>query len=104
MYWIDAHLHQPITLTSLERCSGYGRRTLQLAFQERCGCAPMQWVRSRRLELARQALLQPCPSDTMGGIAAQFCFASLAAFSSDFVKAFGQRLSDLLRLSRRIRY
>jgi hypothetical protein len=48
--WIDAHLHQPITLTSLELRTAYGRRTLQLAFHERCGCGPMQWIRSRRLE------------------------------------------------------
>ncbi len=95
---------QPITLTSLERRTGYGRRTLQLAFQERCGCGPMHWIRSRRLELARQALLHPGPSDTVGGIAAQFGFASLATFSRDFAKAFGQRPSDLLRLSRRLRY
>jgi AraC-like DNA-binding protein len=98
--WIDAHLATPITLTQLEQRSGYGRRSLQIAFQERYGCGPMQWIRLRRLELARQSLLSPHPTDTVSAIAQRSGYANLASFSRDFFKTFGVRPSELLRASR----
>ncbi len=100
MEWIDAHLATPITLTQLEQRSGYGRRSLQIAFQERYGCGPMQWIRLRRLELARQSLLSPRPTDTVSAIAQRSGYTNLASFSRDFCKAFGVRPSELLRESR----
>jgi AraC-like DNA-binding protein len=100
MEWIDAHLATPITLTQLEQRSGYGRRSLQIAFQERYGCGPMQWIRLRRLELARQSLLSPRPADTVSAIAQRSGYTNLASFSRDFFKAFGVRPSELLRASR----
>jgi AraC-like DNA-binding protein len=99
MEWIDAHLATPITLTQLEQRSGYGRRSLQIAFQERCGCGPIQWIRLRRLELARRCLLSPHPTDTVTAIAQRSGYANLASFSRDFFKAFGVRPSELLRAS-----
>lgn len=99
--WIDANLCQPISLTQLEQRTGYSRRNLQLVFHQRFGCGPIQWVRQRRLELARQALLHPQPDDTVGSIAARLGFSSLSVFSRDFHALFGLRASDLLREARR---
>lgn len=100
--WIDANLCQPISLTQLERRSGYSRRNLQLVFHERFGCGPIQWVRQQRLERARQALPHPQAGETVAGIAARFGFSSLAVFSRDFQARFGLRASDLLREGRRL--
>ncbi|MGB5135754.1 MAG: AraC family transcriptional regulator [Prochlorococcaceae cyanobacterium] len=99
--WIRANLHAPINLTELERRSGYSRRTLQLAFKQRFGCGPVQWVRRQRLEQARQALLRPQPGETVGGIAARFGFGNLASFSRDFNAHFGLRPSELIHEGRR---
>jgi AraC-like DNA-binding protein len=99
--WIDANLQRPIHLTELEQISGYSRRHLQAAFQQRFGCGPIQWVRRQRLEQARQALLEPEPNETVSEIATRFGFSNLAVFSRDFHGAFGLRPSELLREGRR---
>lgn len=98
--WARANLDQPIHLTQLEERSGYSRRSLQLVFQQRFGCGPIQWIRRQRLEQARQALLHPDPDDTVSSIACRYGFSSLAVFSRDFSKHFGLRPSDLLREGR----
>ena len=100
--WIRAHLAESIRLTALEQRSGYSRRSLQLAFQQRFGCGPMQWVRRQRLEQARQALLNPRASDSVGEIAARHGFRNLSMFSRDFTAHFGLRPSNLLRDARRL--
>lgn len=99
--WIHANLHQPIQLSQLEARSGYSRRHLQMAFQQRYGCGPIQWVRRQRLEQARQALLQPGEGDTVSAIASRHGYRSLAAFSRDFHAHYGLRPSELLREGRR---
>lgn len=99
--WIHANLGRPIQLSELERRSGYSRRHLQAAFQQRFGCGPIQWVRRQRLEQARQALLTPSESETVTAIASRFGFRNLAVFSRDFQASYGLRPSDLLREGRR---
>lgn len=99
--WIEAHLDRPIQLTELEQRSGYSRRHLQAAFQQRYGCGPIQWIRRQRLERARKALLQPLGGETVSAIAARSGFRNLAVFSRDFHAAYGLKPSDLLREGRR---
>ena len=91
----------PINLTILEQRSGYSRRFLQLAFQQRFGCGPMQWIRQQRLEQARLSLLNPQDDDSVGCVAARFGFSSVSVFSREFHRRFGSRPSDVLREGRR---
>ncbi len=99
--WLRARLREPVSLSELELRTGYSRRTLQLAFQQRFGCGPMQWVRRQRLEQARLALLSPLPGCTVGAVASRFGFSSLPVFSRDFQRYYGMRPSELLREGRR---
>lgn len=99
--WSRANLHTPIKLSQLEERSGYSRRNLQLAFQQRFGCGPIQWVRQQRLEQARQDLLDPSPVDSVAGIARRYGFSSLAVFSRDFRGRYGIPPSQLLREGKR---
>lgn len=99
--WANANLHTPIRLSQLEEISGYSKRHLQLAFQQRFGCGPIQWIRQQRLERVRQALLNPEPGDTVAAIAARFGFSCLSVFSRDFHAHFGLRASQLLREGKR---
>jgi AraC-like DNA-binding protein len=101
--WSRANLHTPINLSQLEERSGYSRRHLQLAFQQRFGCGPIQWVRRQRLEQARQDLLDPAPTDTVAGIAQRYGFSGLAVFSRDFRSRYGLPPSQLLREGKRHR-
>jgi AraC-like DNA-binding protein len=99
--WARANLHTPIKLSQLELVSGYSRRNLQLAFQQRFGCGPIQWIRRQRLEQARQDLLLPAASDSVASIARRYGFSSLAVFSRDFRAHFGVPPSQLLREGKR---
>lgn len=99
--WSRANLHKPLSLSQLEQRSGYSRRNLQLAFQQRFGCGPIQWVRQQRLEQARQDLLNPQPDDTVTSIASRYGFSSLAVFSRDFRSRYDLRPSQLLREGKR---
>lgn len=100
--WIRAHLHQPVHLTDLERRTGYSRRHLQQAFQQRFGCGPIQWIRRQRLEQARLALLSGGEADSVGSIARGVGFTNLSVFSRDFSSLYGLRPSELLREARRL--
>jgi len=99
--WSRANLHAPIKLSQLEERSGYSRRNLQLAFQQRFGCGPIQWVRKQRLEQARQELLNPAADDSVAGIAKRYGFSSLAVFSRDFRARYGIPPSQMLREGKR---
>jgi len=99
--WLRANLRTPIKLSQLEARTGYSRRNLQLAFQQRFGCGPIQWVRQQRLEQARQDLLNPSADDSVAAIANRYGFSSLAVFSRDFRGRFGIPPSQLLREGKR---
>jgi AraC-like DNA-binding protein len=95
--WIEANLHRPLLLSELADQSGYSQRSLRNFFQERFGCGPVQWIRSRRLSGARQRLLSPEATDTVSLIAGNFGYPHLSQFSRDFQRAYNIRPSDLLR-------
>jgi AraC-like DNA-binding protein len=99
--WLRSDLSTPVSLTAMEQRTGYSKRTLQLAFHQRFGCGPVQWVRRQRLEQVRRALLDPSAGETVSSIANRFGYANLSALSRDFSAQYGQRPSDLLRLGKR---
>ena len=98
--YIKANLDQPLNLTLLEARSHYSRRTLQYAFRDRLGCTATQWIRSQRLDLARQLLEHPRAGDTVASIAIAAGYLSLSLFSVDFQQRFHLKPSDLLREAR----
>lgn len=99
--WVEANLHTPINLSQLELRSGYSRCNLQLVFQQRFGCGPIQWVRRQRLEKARQDLLNPAPGESVASVANRYNFSSLSVFSRDFRLRFGIVPSKVLREGKR---
>jgi AraC-like DNA-binding protein len=98
--FIKENLAQPLSMTLLESRSHYSRRALQYAFMERMGCTATQWIRSQRLDLARQRLEYPRPMDSVGSIARECGYRSLGLFSMDFQQRFHIKPSMLLRESR----
>lgn len=95
--WIDGHLESPIGLSDLEAQAHWSRRTLQYAFQNACGCSPMQWVKRRRLQRAMQRLKNPQPGDCISSVARSVGFASPVAFGREFRRVYGCTPSSLLR-------
>lgn len=95
--WIQGHLDQPIQLNDLARQSGYSERSLRNLFHERFGCGPVQWIRSQRMQAAREQLLNPQPGDSVSSIAMTLGYQHLSQFSRDFQSTYGMRPSDILR-------
>lgn len=98
--WIDAHLPEPIRLADLQERSTYSARMLQLAFRQRCGCSPMQWVRRRRLAQALRMLEQARPDTTVQSVALACGYTNRGSFSRDFHQTHGRRACEVLRQAR----
>lgn len=99
--YILGHLDSPITLTDLERISGFSARGLQLAFQKRFNCTPMQWVRNARLDHVHRKLLSAQQGETVTSIMLA-CGLDLPNWYSTAYKArFGELPSSTLRRGKR---
>lgn len=95
--WLLAHLHEPISLSDMEKRSSYSRRSLQYAFKQRFGCGPMQWLRQQRLARAKALLEQPGGRRGIQEVAQACGYLSQPSFSRDFLARYGERPSRLLR-------
>ncbi|MEB3351789.1 MAG: helix-turn-helix transcriptional regulator [Cyanobacteriota bacterium] len=95
------NLHQPLGLDWLVKTSNYSARTLQYKFRQRLDCTATDWIRSQRLDRARNLLQHAQPGDTVGAIATSCGYRSVNLFSIDFQQRFHVRPSDLLREAQR---
>jgi len=95
--WIQNNLDRPIHLSDLEERSGYSQRSLRNVFQDRFNCGPTHWIRTQRLQAARQRLLDPKPTDTVSSVAMAYGYQHLSQFSRDFQSTYRVKPSDLLR-------
>lgn len=97
--FIDAHLTEDITLTDLERVAGIGARALQYSFVKSHGCSPMQWMRNRRLELARRILLKADRDARIVDVALSVGWRNISSFPSAYAERYGELPSDTLKLN-----
>jgi AraC-like DNA-binding protein len=86
----------PLSLTEMEKISGYSKRTLQNAFQARFGMSPIEWQINERLLIAGE-MLKRQPDLTIAHVAQQTGFASTSSFSQYFKATFGTTPSKLRR-------
>ncbi|MGE8359036.1 AraC family transcriptional regulator [Pseudomonas sp.] len=84
---IDQHAAHPLQVADLARLSGLSAARFHARFLDETGLTPMEYVRSRRLHLARQ-LLQGS-SLPIGEIAARVGYASQSAFTAALSRQFG---------------
>lgn len=97
--FIEAHLREPITMADIARGVNMSVRAIQLGFREELGTTPMTYLRDRRLERAREELVDAIPSDgvTVTGIAERWGFTHLSNFATLYRKRWGETPSDTLR-------
>lgn len=95
--WIDAHLHEPITMGRLCAVAGVGARSLQAAFAAARGVSPMRFVAERRLAAARGRLLCIGEARDVTGVALEVGFSHLGRFATLYRQAFGESPSQTLR-------
>ena len=87
--FIDAKLMDPLTLTQLEAESGLSARVLQMQFRKHFGLTPMEWVRNRRLDLARTRLLAD-PTLMITSLSYELGFSSPSHFAAYYQRRFGE--------------
>jgi AraC-like DNA-binding protein len=95
--YVHAHAHLPITTTSVAEAVDVGLRALQEAFRSELGVTPNEYVRSVRLDRARDELLQTDPTTTMvRDVARHWGFMHLGRFSQMYAARFGEYPRDTL--------
>lgn len=81
------HIREPLTVESLAKNTSMSASTLQRVFKSAYGSTIMEFIRTRRLELARQKLLEE--GITVGEAAHLASYSSTANFSTAFQREFG---------------
>jgi AraC-like DNA-binding protein len=99
--YIHANLDAPITVPDLVAVSGIAGRTLFEHFRAFEGMPPMRYLRERRLEQTRRALMSPLPDDNVTAIALRWGFSHMGRFATDYRARFGEMPSATLARARR---
>jgi AraC-like DNA-binding protein len=90
----DIALHIP----EISKLVGVSSRTLRLASQQILGVSPLQYLRLRRMYMARLALRNADPADArVTAIATEHGFWELGRFAVQYRALFGEAPSDTLR-------
>lgn len=97
--YIERHLSEPITLTAIADYVQMSPRSIQMGFRDDLGTTPIAFVRDRRLDAVRRALLGAIPGDglTVTEAASRWGFNHLGNFSQVYRQRFGESPSQTLR-------
>jgi AraC-like DNA-binding protein len=96
-YLID-NLTSPVSRTKLAEVAGVSIRSLSRAFVKRHGIGPMRFLRERRLEAARMALINALPGNlSVSEIALRYGFSELGKFSLLYKSVYNEKPSETLK-------
>ena len=90
---VDRDPSAHLTVEDLASAAECSIRSLQANFAEYGATSPMDFVRRRRLALARARLLDPTCEDPIGAIAVAHGYRSASRFAADYQRLFGERPS-----------
>lgn len=101
MDYIEEHLAEPITVADLVRATGMSSRSIQSGFKEDLHTTPIGYIRERRLDRVREALMSAVPGEglTVTDAAERWGFTHLGSFSMLYRKRYGESPSQTLRRS-----
>lgn len=85
--YLHAHIAEPVAANALAHATGTSYSHLGALFRARFGCGPLDYHRARRLERARNLLLDPHLS--VAAVAARLGFDDVSYFVRVFRKAYG---------------
>ena len=97
--YLAANALQPVTLTDLSTLTGMSVRSIQAGFRRWRDCTPMEYLRARRFEHARERLLGRSgnPASSVATVAMECGFGHLGRFSIDYRARFGESPNDTRR-------
>lgn len=88
--FIRAAAREPITSQDIASAAGVSRRALYAGFRRFRDISPGAFLKSVRLELARQALEHAASSETVTRVALNCGFTHMSKFARDFRRRFGR--------------
>jgi AraC-like DNA-binding protein len=98
---IEAIRYEPeraFSVGDLAKIAGMSVRSLQEGFRRHVGCAPMNYLQSVRLDLARESLRRSDPARvTVAAVAHRWGFAHLGRFASAYRRRYDETPSETLR-------
>src|SRR5262245_11559319 len=96
---LASHALEPVTLTDLSTLTGMSVRSIQAGFRRWRGCTPMEFLRARRFEHARQRLLGRAgnAASSVALVAMECGFGHLGRFSIDYRARFGESPKETRR-------
>ena len=97
--YIEEHLAETITMEDLARHACVSIRSIQAGFREDLGTTPVAYIRDRRLDKVRHALMEALPTDgmTVAAVAERWGFSNPGTFSMRYRERFGETPSQTLR-------
>jgi AraC family transcriptional regulator, ethanolamine operon transcriptional activator len=94
---IEAHLGDPLRIETLCQIAGVSERTLETSFREVTYCSPRQFIKIRRLNTVRHALIRSRRGETSVKAIAIGCgFWHMGHFAHDYLAHFGESPSASL--------
>lgn len=97
--YIDEHLAEPISMNHLARHACVSIRSIQAGFREDLGTTPVAYIRDRRLDEVRHALMAALPTDgiTVAKVSERWGFSNPGSFAVRYRERFGESPSQTLR-------
>ena len=95
--FIEREAHRPLSIRDIAAAAGCSIRGLQRAFEEHLGTTPRNYLATKRLELARDALATAGPQTTVTSVAVGLGFTHLGQFAAAFRARFGLSPREVLR-------
>lgn len=102
--YITANWNRPMTVEALATAAGASTRSIFKAFKDARNCSPMAFVKSVRLQRARDMLQRPEGTTTVVSTAFACGFLNPGHFARDYRLAFGELPSVTLAASKHRRH
>jgi AraC-like DNA-binding protein len=94
--FLRENIGEPVTADQMALVAGVSLRSLYAGFKDHCGVSPMHYLRTLRLEAARQTLLSE-PDINIASVAMRWGFGHLGRFSMEYKDHFGESPSQSMR-------
>jgi transcriptional regulator GlxA family with amidase domain len=96
--WLEANLHEELTVEGMARRAGMSPRTFARRFHEEIGTTPLQWITGQRVLLARHRLENT--DEPITTVAERAGFGSVATLRHHFARRLGTTPHDYRRAFR----
>src|SRR5690606_18939067 len=98
--YMEAHLHEEISLADIARQSGTSVRNLSRMCQAQYGTSPMQLLRNMRLDKIRHELSHASVDTNVSEIAMSWGYTHLGRFAAAYRQRFGEAPHETLEKNR----